>query len=170
MRKYTIFHLEIRKLDLNDIVSLAIFFAIDVGRLCLNIFSQAEKYKFFYDMGFAFIMIFIMVSSFAACFSSLYFSIYWFLLSVLYVVEGDRALSYFCLLLFILCHIVRLLFIRRYKMEFVPPEPLKGRFRSVYSELEGRSSDKRDNTYMSIIIWGAIFIFLSCLMLSGKKV
>ncbi|MCQ6961432.1 hypothetical protein NPE20_25890 [Mucilaginibacter sp. JC4] len=170
MRKYTIFHLEIRKLNLEEIISLAIFFAIDIGRLCLNIFSQPEKYKFFYDFGLAFLMMFVVVSSFAAYFTSFYFSITWFLLSVLYIVEGDRALSYLCLLLFLLFHCVRLLFIRRYKIEFVPPEPLKGRFRSVYSELEGRSSDKRDNTYMSIIIWGATFIFLSCLMLSGKKV
>ena len=170
MRKYTILHLEIRKLDLNDIVSLAIFFAIDIGRLCLNIFSQAEKYKFFYDVGFAFLMIFIMVSAFAACFSSLYFSICWFLLSVLYIVEGDRALSWVCLLLFLLCHIVRFLFMRRYNIEFVPSEPMKGRFTSVYSELEGRASDDRDNTYMKIIIWGAILILCSCLWLSGKKV
>ena len=141
MRKYTILHLEIRRLDLNDIVSLAIFFAIDIGRLCLNIFSQVEKYKVFYDVGFALLMIFIMVSSFAACFSSLYFSICWFLLSVLYIVEGDRALSYVSLLLFLLCHIVRLLFILRCNTEFVPPEAMKGRFISVYSELEGRASD-----------------------------
>lgn len=163
-------HLEIRKLDLNDIISVAIFFAIDIGRLCLNIFSQAEKYKFFYDVGFAFLIIFIVVSSFAACFSSLYFSICWFLLSVLYIVEGDRALSYVCLLLFLLCQIVRLLFIRRYNMEFVPPEAMKGRFTSVYSKLEGRASDDRDNNYMKIIIWGAAMILFSCLMLSGKKV
>ena len=162
--------LEVRKLDLNDIVSLSIFFALDIGRLCLNIFSQAEKYKFFYDVGFAFLMIFIMVSSFAARFSSLYFSTCWFLLSVLYVVEGDRALSYVSLLLFLLYHIVRLLFMLRYKMEFVPPEATKGRFISVYSELEDRSSDNRDNTYMKMIIWGATFILCSCIMLSGKKV
>ena len=163
-------HLEIRKLDLNDIVSLAIFFSLDIGRLCLNFFSEQGKYKFIYDAGFAFLMIFIIVSPFAACFSSLYFSICWFVLSVLYGVEGARALSYVCMLLFLLCHIVRLLFIRRYNIEFVPPEPMKGRMISVYSELEGRASDDRDNTYMKIIIWGAAFILFSCLMLSGKRI
>lgn len=111
-----------------------------------------------------------MVSSFAAYFSSLYFSICWFLLSVIYAIEGGRALSYVCLFLFLLCQIVRLLFIRRYNMEFIPPEAMKGRFISVYDEREGRASNEKDNAYMKIIIWGAAVILSLCLMLSGKKV
>ena len=170
MRKYTILRLEIRKLDLNDIVLIAIFFALDIGRLCFNIFSQSVIHKFIYDVGFVFIMMFFMATSIAYCFSSFYFSLCWFLLSIIYSIEGGRALSYFCLLLYLVCHLTRYLFIRRYKIEFVPPESMKGRFYSVYNEREGRSSDERDNNYMQIIIWGAILLLPLCLWLSGKKV
>ena len=51
-----------------------------------------------------------------------------------------------------------------------PPKPLKGRFLSVYNQLEGRASNDKDNNYMEIIILGAIIILFLCLMLSGKKV
>lgn len=170
MRKYTIFHLEVIKLNSNEIIPLAIFFAIDIGRLCLNIFAQPEKYKFFYDLGFAFVLMWIVISPFASFFSRFYFSICWLLLSILYIVEGDRALSFVSLLLFLLCHIVRLLFRKRYGMEFIPPDPMKGGFISQYSEREGRDSGEEDNSYMKIIIWGGVLIFASCLWLSGKRV
>ena len=170
MRKYTILHLEIRKLDLNEIITLIIFFAIDLGRLCLNIFYQPEKYKFFYDLIFAFLLMWAVISPFARRFSSFYFSICWLLLSVFYILEGDRALSFVSLLLFLLCHLVRLLFRKRYGIEFVPPDPMKGRFISVYSETEGRASSEEDNSYMKIIIWVGTIILVSCLWLSGKRV
>jgi hypothetical protein len=170
MRKYVIGHLVIRSLDLTDIISLSIFLAIDIGMGWLVYFSYPEEYKFFYNSAVEILTLGLIISPFSMRFTSVSFSVGWLILSLIYIVEKNISLSYVPLLMFLLYHIARFAFWKKYDRELIPPELGKGSSMSTYSARERRWGGKEDEKYLKIMVWVGAFILATCLLLAGKRV
>lgn len=169
MKKFTIGKLEVRKLDSIDILSLSFFLTIDIGRFYLNYNSYTEMYKFFYDLGFAGLLMVVFTGSFLIRFRNLVFSLIWLLLSIIYIIEGDRALMLTPFLFLLLYHGVRYVFIRKYNREFIPPELGKGWAINSVDESDGKVGGKEDTVYLRIIAWAGLLLILTCLVISGRR-
>jgi len=143
--------------------------AIDIGRLYLNYSSYPVSFKFFYDLIFAFLAILALASPFLIRFTNIFYSIGWLFLSLLYIIEADRAISAVAFFLFLSYHIIRYFFRTKYNREFIPPNLGRGWSIDQYNELEGRSSGTEDANYLKLFVWIAAVILLGCLFLSGKK-
>lgn len=169
MKKFTISKLEILKLNTIDILILSLFFTIDIGRFCLNYYSYTEMYKFFCDLGFAGLLMVVFIGSFLIRFRNLVFSLIWLFLSIIYIIEGDRALMLTPLLFLLLYHGVRYAFIRRYNREFIPPELGKGWAMNSVNESDGKVGGKEDTIYLRIIAWVGLLLILTCLVISGRR-
>ena len=169
MKKFTVGKFEILKLNSIDIFILSFFLAIDLGRFYLNYYSYVEMYKFFYDLGFAGLLLVFFAGSFLIRFRNLIFSLIWLFLSVIYIIEGDRALEFIPLLFLLLYHSARYAFVRRYNREFIPPELGKGWSINSIDVLDGKVGGKEDTLYLRIIAWVGLLIVLTCLVISGKR-
>ena len=167
-QKFTI-GLEIRKLDLIDIISLSVFAVIDIGRVYLNYFLYPEMYKVFYDLILGFLLLAVLISPFLIRFKSVYFSGIWLILSTIYIIVGQRALSFVALLIFLLYHIIRLAFLKKYNREFIPPSLGRGWHIDQYSPLEGRSSGEEDVRFLRLFGYCSTIILILSIFFSAKK-
>ena len=143
------------------IVTVAKFFVKAFASLMLN---------FFYDVIIASVIMMLLTSPLAVRLVKLQFTIYWLLLSILYVVIGQKGLSFIPLTTFLLYHIIRQRYYLKYQEELVPPDMGKGFYGSYFSELIGRASTDRDYRYMKIMIWIMALLFGTLLFFNGKKI
>jgi hypothetical protein len=131
---------------------------------------MSGKYWFSYEMFFVGLLLLTVVSPMAIRFSSIKFSAGWLILSLTYIIESQKGISYFSLCLFMCYHIIRWIFWSRHHRELIPPNMGKGWYSAYYSKLEKRESTDDDYKYMKAFIWMAAIVFGTCLLFSGHGV
>ena len=160
-RRFTILHLEIRKFDFFDWISLSLF-AVSVS-IDLILISETKS-KFISSLFISGIIAnFILATPFGIRFRNFYFSIIWFILSLIFLLNST-SFSKLPLLLFILYHILRLFFWKAYKKEFIPYSAGRGKLYRYVSKIEGRGGYKEDRMYMIIMILLGFVLFMYCLL------
>ena len=159
MRKFTILHLEIRRLSVQDILLLAAYLLLVITTLIKD-----QAYLPLQAWGIPLIVflnyILICNTLFGLRFRSIYFSSIWGILSVI-IISTNSAITLIPIFLFLFYHFIRLAFWKRHDREFIPLEVLKfGEMKIRYSNIENRGGDKTDERYMTILYWGGVTLLL----------
>jgi len=160
-RKFTILHLEIRKFDILDQISLALFALSIIGHFVISIYFPEKKILNTYIISWA-IAFFVLTTAFGLRFRNVYFSIVWLVLSLLFLID-NYSFSKIPILTFMLYHSVRLIFWRKYHREFIPYELGRRKFLWYFSETEGRRGSKEDRKYSKILLFVGVLIIIYCL-------
>jgi hypothetical protein len=168
-RKFTILHLEIRKFDSIDIISIVLYAIAVTANLITAVYFPKNKIISEIIIS-GVISNFVITTAFGLRFRNIYFSAIWLLLSIFFLINGS-SLSRMPILMFILYHILRLLFWKNYNKEFIPYTAVRGALLRYVSKTEGRGGYKEDRTYMKILLFFGFIIFMVCLCgLIGKKI
>ena len=162
-RKYTVGGLEIRPLSVTDVLwTIPLAFAVGLYRIFViycpcNVFTTGMVIAV--AVGFQTIS-----SPFGIRFRSVYFSLIWVCIA-LFFIDIKNPLSYYILVTFMLYHVLRLVFYRRYSREFIPYQVVKGDMWPHHSRIEGRSSTIQDKRFTLILVITGFALFLLLVIL-----
>lgn len=169
-RRFTIGKLEIRTLNFNDIavlliVSAAILFSFSFG-------MEYPRNKFYFLFFISFVLWFhtldmgLLGMPIVLRFRSFYFSLCWLALCIIIPVIYRNGFAYLPLLLFLLFHILRLIFWKLYDREFIPFRLDRGimipKLSRYVSKIEGTGGFKEDKLFTRIFLIIGYLIFLIC--------
>jgi hypothetical protein len=159
-RRFTFGNLEIRKLSISDYLFLSAY-AISIAVNFYCIFFH-PYYIFNVSLFIAFAAGFLTISTtFGLRFQNISFSLIWLTLSSVFTIK-NFPISYIPLATFLLYHILRLLFWKENKREFIPFEVGKGGSMHRYrSKIENRVGSNKDKDYMRFLLWIGIIVILT---------
>ncbi|RZJ18458.1 MAG: hypothetical protein EON51_17360 [Acinetobacter sp.] len=172
-RKFTFLSLEIRQLDTLDVFSL-IFYGVAIG---VHFLLQHINFSYrifgliYIPLGVWFVVI---TTPFGLRFRNVYFFCIWGLLSIIFLF-AKTSVSYFPISCFILYQIIRLIFRKNHRKEFIPYNvgrgktdcPRHGRILNLerfVSKLEGRGGYIEDRYFMKWLFWLGTLFLLVCLL------
>ncbi|WP_400262949.1 hypothetical protein ACFX5U_07700 [Sphingobacterium sp. SG20118] len=149
-RKFTIAKLELRKFDTWDIVILSIFTLAVVSYLVLDEYHSEKRFQITYFSSFAAAFL-IFTTAFGLRFRNIKFSVIWLILSLMFLYE-NYPIAQIPLLGFVSYHIVRLIFWKMYKKEFIPYELGRGGLFRYISKIEKKGGNKTDRLFTKILL------------------
>ncbi len=168
VRKFTIGGLELRPLSSTDRIILTVY----ATAIMFQILTEylLPQYKFHGLFLISFTIGFLTVSTpFGLRFRGVYFSSIWFIVSIIFLTRGT-SLSLIPINTFILYHILRFIFWKKYKKEFIPYDAVRGGYLRYVSKIEGRGGYKEDRQFMHLLLWtGIIIIMISIFGMVGFK-
>jgi len=160
MRKFTKAHLEIRRLSVTDILWLFVYLVLVSFSLYFNFFKDKMSFLVVLVTS-AFFAFVILTTPFGLRFRSIYFSIIWMVFSLLFMLNMvSEAFEPF--LLFVLYHVIRLIFWRTYHREFIPFTVVKGHMYRYVSKIEHKGGTDIDKYYMKLLGVGGLVITILC--------
>lgn len=167
-RKFTILNLEIRRFDFFDFLSI-LSFAISLGVLFFLNNLDAKNYEIGLILISFSVFFLIVLTPFGLRFRNFYFSIIWLLFSISLLITKNPV-STIPIVIFLLYHIIRLIFWKNYNMEFIPynvgistfkiKNLLKLDLSRYLSKIEGRGGYAEDKIYMTYFVWLGFILFL----------
>lgn len=157
-RKFTIAKLEVRKFSSWDIVALSTFTLVVIIHLFLTEYYPQKGFHLTIA-GSCVAAYLIFTSPFGLRFRNIKFSVIWLLLSLLFLYE-NYPIAQIPLQGFLLYHILRLIFWKRYKKEFIPYESGRGKLLRYVSKIEGRGGYKEDRFFMKLLIGIGFGVFM----------
>ncbi|MDR6761681.1 hypothetical protein J2Y38_001890 [Flavobacterium sp. 2755] len=168
-RKFVFGKLEIRKFIISDYLYLAAYIIGVVYYLFATKYTPENKFVTSWIVSF--VVGFQTISSpFGLRFRNVYFSIIWLILSLILLID-NYFISLMPISTFILYHIIRLIFWKKNKREFIPYETGKGNMYRYKSSFEGKYGDLKDKKYTKILLRiGLLIIFLCFTQIIGLKV
>lgn len=159
-RKFTIGKLEIRPLSTTDILWLILIGISVIIHLFLKYYCPCKDFMFrFFTIWF---IAFQTISSpFGIRFRSIYFSFFWMICCLL-LIDSNFLFTYVPLFTFLLYHIIRLFYHKKYNREFIPYWTGKGSMWRHTSKIENASSKLEDKSFTKrLLIIGILIILLS---------
>lgn len=159
-RKFIFGKLEARKFIVSDYLYLAGYI---IG-IMLYVFASKYQPRNIFAISFTVSIICggqTISSPFGLRFRNVYFSILWLILSLIFLI-ANYFTALIPLLTFILYHIIRMIFWKKNKREFIPYETGKGQMYRYKSYFEGRYGDLKDKRYTKILLGIGILIILLC--------
>jgi len=161
-----IFKLQTQKLSNSDWLWMLLLLIVDLSKLCLVLFFLGSKNGFLFDLAVSTASFLLVTSSFTVRLINLKFSVFFLVTGAAYGLEGGTALSYMPLLVFLLFHFIRLIFIKKYNREFFPPVIYRGYF-LVTNVDEGIDSIQREDIgYAKVILYVGLIIWFVCIRAS----
>ncbi|RTL13552.1 MAG: hypothetical protein EKK56_05305 [Flavobacteriaceae bacterium] len=159
-RKFTIGKLEIRKFTISDYLYL-LGFSISVSYYLYAVTYNTEK-NFILSFFISWFVGFQTISSpFGLRFRNIYFSLIWLFFSSIFLIENNW-LGYIPISTFILYHVMRIIFWKKYNKEFIPYQTGRGSMFRHKSFFEGRSGGLKDKKFTKILLFAGILIILFC--------
>lgn len=168
-RKFIFGELEIRKFIISDYLYLTVYITGITLHLFFKYYLLENKFTITLIMSF-FVGLQTISSPFGLRFRNIYFSLIWLLLSLILLFD-NYFISLIPLSTFILYHIIRILFWKKYKREFIPYQTGKGSMYRFKSTFEGKSGNLEDKKYTKILLGsGTLVIFLCFIQMIGLKI
>ena len=168
-RKFTFGKLEIRKFTISDYLYLLVF------SISVSYYLYASTYnpenRFTLSLFISWLVGFQTISSpFGLRFRNIYFSFIWLFFSSIFLIKNNW-LGYIPISTFILYHIIRIIFWKKYKREFIPYQTGRGAMFRHKSFFEGRSGSLEDKKFTKVLLFTGIMIILFYLiqMIRVKK-
>lgn len=166
-RKFIIGKLEVRKLILSDILYLFLYIIALLYYIYILKYKPADKFVTSFLISWI-ISITTISSPFGLRFRNIYFSIIWMLISIAFFINNSF-ISILPLLTFFQYHLIRLIFWKKNKREFIPYETGRGNMYRYKSNFEKRYGDLTDKKYTKILLVSGILIVGFCLIVDSKK-
>lgn len=168
-RKFTIAKLELRKFDTWDIVILSIFALAVISYLVLDEYHSQQKFQITYFSSYAAAFL-IFTTAFGIRFRNIKFSVIWLILSLMFL-YGNYPVAQIPLLGFVSYHIIRIIFWKIYKKEFIPYQLSRGGLFRYISKIEKKGGNKMDRFFTKILMAIGYVIFIyGTFSLVGTKV
>lgn len=162
-RKFVFGKLEIRRFTNSDYLYL-LAFTIAVCYYLYSITYNPEK-KFIISFFISWFIGFQTVSSpFGLRFRNIYFSLIWLFISSIFLIKNNW-FGFIPISTFILYHIIRFVFWKKYNREFIPYQTGRGTMFRHKSFFEGRSGNLVDKKFTKILLLSGIMIILFCIIL-----
>ena len=161
-RKFTILNLEVRTLSKTDLIIVIFFAAAIILHFLLRHFYPEAK-VLISDMIFILVGLLTIATPFGIRFRSIYFSAIWIVLNLLLLLN-IQSLALFPLFTFITYHVIRFIFWKVHKLEFIPFIAGRWHWIRYVSKIEGRGGYKEDRVYQMLLILIGLAILLFCIL------
>lgn len=166
-RKFVIGKLEVRSLSVTDILWLSLLCICTIVHLFLQYYCPCK------DFGFRFFVVWFtgfqtISSPIGLRFRSVYFSVIWIIFCML-LIDWNILYIYVPLLTFLLYHILRLIFFKKYNREFIPYNVGRGVMWRHTSEIEKASSKLEDKPFSKALLSIGMIIILSTIFSINKQ-
>jgi len=167
-RKFIIGGLELRPLSSTDRIILTIYATLILFQILTEYLLPQYKFPGLFLISFT-IGLLTVSTPFGLRFRSVYFSSIWFIVSIIFLTRGT-SLSLIPINTFILYHILRFIFWKKYNKEFIPYDAVRGGYLRYVSKIEGRGGYKEDRQFMHLLLWtGIILVMISIFGMVGFK-
>ncbi|WP_269236399.1 hypothetical protein [Flavobacterium flavigenum] len=161
-RKFIIGKLEVRKLILSDLLYLFLYIIAIFYYIYIIKYKPEDKFASSFIISWI-IGLLTISSPFGLRFRNIYFSIIWLLLSIAFLINATF-IAIIPLLTFLQYHIIRLIFWKIHRREFIPYELGRGAMFRYKSYFEQKSGDIKDKRFTKILLSTGILIIFFCLI------
>ncbi|MBL7873829.1 MAG: hypothetical protein JNM78_19590 [Cyclobacteriaceae bacterium] len=167
-RKFTIGGLELRPLSSTDRIILVVYATAMLFQIMIEFQLPQFRIHGLFLIGFA-IGLMTVSTPLGLRFRGVYFSTIWLIVSIIFLTRGT-SLSLIPINTFILYHILRFVFWKKYGKEFIPYDAVRGGYLRFVSKIEGRGGYKEDRQFMHLLLWtGVIIVMISIFGMNGLK-
>ena len=160
------------KLNNKDGLSLSVFAILVFVRTGINYIPisrlDQEVDKIIYELVIDFLALFIVTTSpFCIRFRNGYFALIWVFISLTFILTDTRPITCTPLFLYIIFCIIRFVFWRLYKREFIPSTLSKSNSYTYFSKIDNMQSGKEDSAFMRIYFFIGLLTLIGSIFLSG---
>ena len=166
MRKFTYGQLEIRRLSITDLAWIFIYLTLVLVTIILDRDNYVKEHYGTLFMTAAAVGFLTFQTQLGLRFRSVYFSCIWLIISF-YIVDNEFTIMYYPLSVFLLYHIIRIVFWNKYEREFIPFIWNRGWKRSSFSRrvnnIENSGGSVKDLDFTRWLVGLSLVIFFICL-------